>query len=317
MLLYQDFKLVKTSNRYANILSAHFIREEESYMIRRHVVEAGLATLCSLVIIVVLMMWWAGQYAHFVMTAMMVMIILGLVVGSLIPSIAVTWLVIGLTTIGSAILLLGYIVMETPLKLMLLAAFPLTAALAYFSRYVIGELGWLDRNRKDIESYAANYNQVVKLQTGYNANKIYQKEVRFIIKEQIADLWIDVTAIHWVHNQQFRQFHHDDYNQALQQIAHVLKERRLPSEALYFLGNGTFLILSYHLPNITFAYQNQSTREGLADLLIGKATPQFKWGHLKVDDINVTSFETLESVMRHIERDMETDIVVEYLRRES
>lgn len=130
-------------------------------------------------------------------------------------------------------------------------------------------------------------------------------------------MWIDVTAIHWVHNQQFRQFHHDDYNQALQQIAHVLKERRLPSEALYFLGNGTFLILSYHLPNITFAYQNQSTREGLADLLIGKATPQFKWGHLKVDDINVTSFETLESVMRHIERDMETDIVVEYLRGES
>ena len=140
MLLCQDFKLVKTRNRYANILPAHFIIEEESYMIRRHVVEAGLATLCSLVIIVVLMMWWAGQYAHFIMTAMMVMIILGLVVGSLIPSIAVTWLVIGLTTIGSAILLLGYIVMETPLKLMLLTSFPLTAALAYFSRYVIGEL---------------------------------------------------------------------------------------------------------------------------------------------------------------------------------
>ena len=39
-----------------------------------------------------------------------------------------------------------------------------------------------------------------------------------------------------------------------------------------------------------------------------------KWGHLKVDDINATSFKNLESVMRHIKRDMETDLVVEYLR---
>lgn len=37
-------------------------------------------------------------------------------------------------------------------------------------------------------------------------------------------------------------------------------------------------------------------------------------GHLKVDDINATSFKNLESVMRHIKRDMETDLVVEYLR---
>ncbi|MCD7135221.1 hypothetical protein LTY58_08985 [Limosilactobacillus rudii] len=179
-------------------------------MIRHHVVEAGITALCSVIIIVVLMMWWAGQFAQFVTTAMMVMIILGLIVGSLVPNIIITWLIIGLTTIGSAILLLGYIVMETPLKLALLAAFPLMATLAYFSRYIIGEWGWLDRNRQDIESYAAYYNQIVKLQTGYNANKIYQKEISFIIKEQVADLWIDVTAIHWVHSQQIRQFHHDD-----------------------------------------------------------------------------------------------------------
>ena len=75
-----------------------------------------------------------------------------------------------------------------------------------------------------------------------------------------------------------------------------------------------FLILSYHLPDITFAYQNQSTRAGLDELQINSSKPQFKWGHLKVDDINATSFKNLESVMRHIERDMETDLVVEYLR---
>ena len=245
---------------------------------------------------------------------MMIMIILGLAMGSLVPNIVLTWLAIGLTTIGSAILLLGYVVMDNSIKIMLLFAFPITASLVYFSRYIIGEWGWIDRNRAEIESYATHYNQIVKLQTAYNANKIYEKELQFIIKEQIADLWIDVTAIHWVHNHQVRQFHHNDYNYALQQIAKVLKRRRLPSEALYYLGDGTFLILSYHLPDITFAYQNQSTRAGFDELQINNSKPQFKWGHLKVDDINATSFKNLESVMRHIERDMETDLVVEYLR---
>ena len=283
-------------------------------MIRRHIVESGLIALCVILTAIVLMMWWASQYAHFITTAMMIMIILGLMVGSLVPNIILTWLAIGLTTIGSAILLLGYVVMDNSIKIMLLFAFPITASLAYFSRYIIGEWGWLDRNRAEIESYATHYNQIVKLQTAYNANKIYKKELQFIIKEQIADLWIDVTAIHWVHNHQIRQFHHNDYNYALQKIAKVLKRRRLPSEALYYLEDGTFLILSYHLPAITFAYQNQSTRAGLDELQINNSKPQFKWGHLKVDDINATSFKNLESVMRHIKRDMETDLVVEYLR---
>lgn len=283
-------------------------------MVRRHTVTAGLVALSVMITFIIVMMWWAGQYSSFLTTAMTVMIVLGLIVGSLIPNIVLTWLIIGLSTIGSAILLLGYIVMDNSLKLMLLAAFPLTAAIAYFSRYIIGEWGWIDHNRKEIESYVAHYDQVVKLQTAYNANKIYQKEIQFIIKEQIADLWIDVTAIHWVHHQQIRQFHRDDYHQALIQIAGVLKKRRLPSEAIYFLGDGTFLILSYHLPDITFAYQNQSTRQGLTELQIDNTKPQFKWGHLKVDDINATSFKNLGSVMRHLERDMETDIVVEYLR---
>ena len=242
-------------------------------MIRRHVVESGLIALCVILTAIVLMMWWVSQYSHFITTAMMTMIILGLVVGSLVPSIILTWLMIGLTIIGSAILLLGYVVMDNSIKIMLLFAFPITASLVYFSRYIIGEWGWIDRNRAEIESYATYYNQIVKLQTAYNANKIYEKELQFIIKEQIADLWIDVTAIHWVHNQQIRQFHHDDYNHALQQIAKVLKRRRLPSEALYYLEDGTFLILSYHLPDITFAYQNQSTRAGLDELQINNSTP--------------------------------------------
>jgi hypothetical protein len=47
----------------------------------------------------------------------------------LIPSILVTWLIIGLTTIGCAILLFGYVVMPFSLKLALLLAFRSAPAL--------------------------------------------------------------------------------------------------------------------------------------------------------------------------------------------
>lgn len=47
-------------------------------MIRRHIVESGLIALCVILTAIVLMMWWASQYAHFITTAMMIMIILGL-----------------------------------------------------------------------------------------------------------------------------------------------------------------------------------------------------------------------------------------------
>ena len=73
-------------------------------MIRRHVVESGLIALCVILTAIVLMMWWASQYSHFITTAMMIMIILGLAMGSLVPNIVLTWLAIGLTTIGSAII---------------------------------------------------------------------------------------------------------------------------------------------------------------------------------------------------------------------
>lgn len=132
-------------------------------MIRQHIVEVGLTVLFLMGALIAVLMWWAGQYSTTVGTAMMTLILLGTAAGTLIPSILITWLIIGLTTIGSTILLMGYIVMTTPLKLGLLLAFPVCASLSVLSRYILSGWGWIDRNRADINSYAAHYDQVTKL----------------------------------------------------------------------------------------------------------------------------------------------------------
>ena len=41
---------------------------------------------------------------------------------------------------------------------------------------------------------------------------------------------------------------------------------------------------------------------------------KYKWGTQKIDRQNVAHFMTFEKVGRHLQREMETDIVTEYLK---
>ncbi|MEE6678537.1 hypothetical protein PS422_08185 [Limosilactobacillus fermentum] len=54
----------------------------------------------------------------------------------------------------------------------------------------------------------------------------------------------------------------------------------------------------------------------LRQLTLDGTTPQFQWGHLQVDRQNVLGYPNLDRVLRHVEREMETDLVVEYMKQE-
>lgn len=285
-------------------------------MIQRHIVGAGLAILSGVIALAVALMWLAGTYSVTLMTAMAILIMLGILVGTVIPNILITWLAIGTTTIGAAILLLGYVVMDNWLKLLLLATFPIMASAVALARFILGNWGWLDRNRADIDSWAAHYDKMIKLQTEYNASKYYQKVARFITKEVTADLRVDVLAIRWAHSSQLRQFNEDDYLANLRQIAKVLKDERFPSEQLYYVGGATFLIISLDVSPTTYEFKNRAMMRDLRQLTLDGTTPQFQQGHLQVDRRNVLDYPNLDRVLRHVEREMETDLVVEYMKQE-
>lgn len=285
-------------------------------MIQRHIVGAGLAILSGVIALAVALMWLAGTYSVTLMTAMAILIMLGILVGAVIPNILITWLAIGTTTIGAAILLLGYVVMDNWLKLLLLATFPIMASAVALARFILGNWGWLDRNRADIDSWAAHYDKMIKLQTEYNASKYYQKVARFITKEVTADLRVDVLAIHWAHSSLLRQFNEDDYLATLRQIAKVLKDERFPSEKFYYVGGATFLIISLDVSPTTYEFKNRAMMRDLRQLTLDGTTPQFQCGHLQVDRRNVLGYPNLDRVLRHVEREMETDLVVEYMKQE-
>jgi hypothetical protein len=88
----------------------------------------------------------------------------------------------------------------------------------------------------------------------------------------------------------------------------------LPEESLYYLGDGSFLVISYETSNDKLLLRNQLTKDSLNDISLLQTKPQFKWGSLKVNRDNADKFSTLDEVIKHLERMMETDLVVEYLK---
>ncbi|WP_270642604.1 hypothetical protein [Limosilactobacillus mucosae] len=186
-------------------------------MFRRHSILFFQLAIMMVIIASMALIIWSSLYQTNMMIAMAVMIGLGVLVG-MIPSILISWLIIALTTLGSAILLLGYVVIAAPIKLALLFTFPVIASLTLVAREMITGWGWLDKNRSEIQSYAAHYDPVTKLLTRYNAVKLYEKCMLYIHDRDDVNLWTNVSAIHWAHS---TQFHEQEYNQMLQEIARV------------------------------------------------------------------------------------------------
>lgn len=282
----------------------------------RHITVAGLMSLFVTIATITIFLHYLDLHAAEISTVSIVLLVVGLAGGSLIPSILTTWLIILLSVLGIAILLLGTVPISLSSKLMLLAVFPVGAGLTSINRYVLLRSGWGKSNRRDIERYAFHYNPVTKLQQTHNAEKMYQKTVRFIQNDPDATLWFNITAIHWANNTQFKQFHAAEYDKVLRKIAKVLKDYRLPSESLYYLGRGTFLIISHHLSADDYAKRNRFTEEHLNEIALLGTTPQFKWGSLKVDHSNADRFPALEDATNYLQRKMETNLVVEYLKGE-
>ena len=89
-------------------------------MFRRHSILFFQLSIMMVIIASLALIIWSSLYKTNMMIAMAVMIGLGVLVGMMIPSILISWLIIALTTLGSAILLLGYVVIAAPIKLALL-----------------------------------------------------------------------------------------------------------------------------------------------------------------------------------------------------
>lgn len=235
---------------------------------------------------------------------------LGAVVGLLIPSLMLTWLMIGLTALGTAILLFGYVMIPIPAKLLLLAAFPIMASLAAVIRGDLLQYRRLAATQTEIERYLQHRDPVVTLRTTALAQAVYERS-RELLQAGVFLRSLDVTIIHWEHHQQYEQFHLEEHDAFLRALAHELRTHRLPAEQFFYIDDATFLIYSYDLSEHQMAQLTQTTRQHLAALAPVQPTG-LKMGQAHLTQAQAAKYD-FHRLLHHLVRELETDIVVEYL----
>lgn len=262
------------------------------------------------------LLWTSLAFSRNISDGLAMIFILAILTGILIPHILVSWLVIFLTTIGSGALLFGYIVMPTEAKIILLIAFPVEAFLvSNISHYLI-HWSYAMKNRKAAVKYFHHYNAYLKLQTEYNANKLYNKEINSIKNRPEYNLFTSATMIRWDQHEQFAQFHHADHQKTLKQMAKCIKQSRLSEEFIYYLDDATFLIISPNIPIKYLNMINQETQQKIKELDAPIViTP--KIATQKIDEENVEKFSSFDTLCKHLERGLETSLIVEYLKDEN
>lgn len=256
------------------------------------------------------------DYSVNIVNGLVLILILAVLVGLLLPNILVSWLIILLTTIAAGFLVLGYVVIPTEAKVFLFLAFPVEAVLLTFIRQYVLAWKFISRNKRGIRDYLKRYNGDLKMQTHYTANKIYLKVIRNIKDRPKMHLWMYVSVLQWANHEQFKELHPNEHAQFLEKLADVLKHKRLAAEELFYLGDAKFLIIS---PELRDDIIKQINQEMIAELKkVQKELPGgLKWTSQRVDETNAERFSDPNIIEKHLDRELETDLVVEYLKDET
>ncbi|WP_152560851.1 hypothetical protein [Oenococcus oeni] len=260
---------------------------------------------------------WIYLYSNEIFLPVSILVFLSVLSGLILPSIFISWLVIGLMSIGMAILILGRVFISFPSQLILLFVFPFFALISFFIHLNIFMRRSTLHDLKNVRSFARHMDSLTNLRGVQSAEKFYKKCVRFVRLSPDLEIDFNVTLIRLAHQEQFYQLDHSAYTHVIYQIADTLKYTRLPSEHIFYIGSGDFLLLSASLSNELFDYLNRitSTQLNLVHFKAGSQSHnlQYKWGSEKVTQMNVKNFSDYGEMIHRLNRKLETEIVVEYL----
>lgn len=273
-----------------------------------------LSFFCAIVF-PMLLVWLTQNYTKDVQTGVMVILLLAIVAGLTLPNILLSWLILLLATIASAILLLGYVVIATGAKLMLLIAFPIEASLVFLIHQYIIDWCAIGDNQASISRYLYHFDSTVKLLSSYTARKIYNKIAQNIKNRPDLQLWTHVSLIQWANHEQYRQGNRYEHDQILQALAKIMKQTCLASEGIYYLGDAEFLILSPDLQDNVVEEIDSEMSEKLK--VIEQQIPGgIKWVKERIDKNNIDKFQNAEELSKYLHRELETALIVEYLKDE-
>lgn len=254
---------------------------------------------------------YGGYMNQYLMIPLAIIIIMATISSFFIDNIVLLWLVIILFFGGLTLLLNFGSTFNNDVKIILIILFPIVASISSFmERQILSRVAIIN-NRKLILSKAAKKSLVTKMGTEVSFRKYYEKIIKhFSDREPL----VIITLISLPYYEQRMRNDRSQLIVKLSEIATLLKNERLPSERIFYIGNGEFIIVSLRVNEVEVNQLNIDSRQKLKKIYFLTKNKnhelRYQFATLKLDQQNPIP-ET--DLLRKLHRQQETDLIDEYL----
>ena len=253
-------------------------------------------TIALLIIVILAIVGYSFYFASSIFYVEIILIVLAILSVFVLPDMLLTWLLIFSVVLATLFLVAGVVYIPANQRFLLLITFPVVLRIA-----------------KQVNIHRRTYLSIVK-DYSEQAKELYESHLQAVRDGREESL--QALLVHWAHNDYFQQIYPKEFRWMLVRLYATLKKCMQETGTVYYLSNGNFLILSSgEGQSLVELFQHSM----LAKLLLlrfktSKSVQevQYKSGYLLIDSENYEKFSDVDDFMKNLERQLETDIIVEY-----
>lgn len=253
-------------------------------------------TIALLIIVILAIVGYSFYFASSIFHVEIILIALAILSVFVLPDMLLTWLLIFSVVLATLFLVAGVVYIPANQRFLLLITFPLVLRIA-----------------KQVNIHRRTYLSIVK-DYSEQAKELYESHLQAVRDGREENF--QALLVHWAHNDYFQQIYPKEFRWMLVRLYATLKKCMQETGTVYYLSNGNFLILSSgEGQSLVELFQHSM----LAKLLLlrfktSKSVQevQYKSGYLLIDSENYEKFSDVDDFMKNLERQLETDIIVEY-----
>lgn len=253
-------------------------------------------TIALLIIVILAIVGYSFYFASSIFHVEIILIALAILSVFVLPDMLLTWLLIFSVVLATLFLVAGVVYIPANQRFLLLITFPVVLRIA-----------------KQVNIHRRTYLSIVK-DYSEQAKELYESHLQAVRDGREESF--QALLVHWAHNDYFQQIYPKEFRWMLVRFYATLKKCMQETGTVYYLSNGNFLILS--------SGEGQSLVELFQHNMLAKLSKlhfknkksmqevQYKSGYLLIDLENQEKFSNFDDFMKNLERQLETDIIVEY-----
>lgn len=266
--------------------------------------------------VVIILMVWGNNMPINLFYPISILCLIGTLIGLFLPTIFTTWLIIISLILGSFEVVLGYVLIPIWERILIVSVFPIILTISSLIKKRAEYSVNVDLDEKSILNYTNKYDLITNLLDKKEAKNSYDKYINFLKKTKMLSAEFGVTLIYWAHNEQYFQVDPDEGDNILRKISQKLKEIRMPSEQLFYLEKGYFLIISPVNSKIVLNKLNHYTEEEIKKISFHNdkydSLIQIQISNLIVTNDNIDKYNSFNIMIKKLVREHEMKIIREY-----